>query len=114
MFGNALHALVGAQAPRLDARGQRQRPAALAGFVVEAAFVAVVAALFLGWLMSGRALDSLSGRGPQCVSFGRGGALCSEAARDASQAPASHQEDNCISLGKGGRLCFARPARAGS
>ncbi len=112
MFRNALHASVGGQAQRLDARGLRRRPAAVVGFIAEAAFAAVVVALFLGWLMSGRAPDS--GRGAQCVSFGRGGALCAEAAREAEQGSGPHPEDNCMSLGKGGRLCFARPARAGS
>jgi hypothetical protein len=112
MFRNALHASVGAQAQRLDRGSLRRRPAAVLGSIAEAAFAAVVVALFLGWLMSDR--DPASGRGAQCVSFGRGGALCAEAARDPDQGSGPHLEDNCMSLGKGGRLCFARPARAGS
>lgn len=115
MFRNALHASIGAHAQRSVARGQPRSPADVVGFIAEATFAAFVAALFLTWLVSGRASDSLSGRAPQCVSFGRGGALCAESAREADQGQGgSHRGDDCVSLGKGGRLCFARPARAGS
>jgi len=75
MFRNALHASIGAQGQRLDARGLRSRPGAVARFIVEAAFAALVVALFIGWLISRPGSDLASGRGSQCVSLGRGGAL---------------------------------------
>ena len=113
MFRNALHASVGGQAQRLDARGLRRRPAAVVGFIAEAAFAAVVVALFLGWLMSGRASGSLAAEPNASVSAGA--ALFARRPRGRlNRVQAPHPEDNCMSLGKGGRLCFARPARAGS
>ena len=114
MFRNALHASIGGRAERLEARGLRSRPAAVVGFVAEAAFAALVIALFVGWLIS-RPDSGVSGLGSRCVSFGRGGALCAEPAPDAAGSSAySHRDDECMSLGKGGRICFARPGPTGS
>jgi hypothetical protein len=111
MLRNALHASIGAQGQRLDARGLRPRPAAIARFIAEAAFAALVVALFIGWLISRPGSDLASGRGSQCVSLGRGGALCAEPAQGSTF---SHRDDDCMSLGKGGRICFARPGSTGS
>ncbi len=114
MFRNALHASIGGRVERLEARGLRSRPAAVVGFVAEAAFAALVIALFVGWLIS-RPDSGVSGLGSRCVSFGRGGALCAEPAPDAAGSSAySHRDDECMSLGKGGRICFARPGPTGS
>ena len=114
MFRNALHASIGGRAERLDARGLRSRPAAVVGFIAEAAFAALVVALFVGWLIS-RPDSDVSGHGSHCVSFGRGGALCAEPSADAARSSAySHRDDECMSLGKGGRICFARPGPTGS
>ena len=82
-------------------------------YIAEAAWFALAAALFLAWLMSGLHSDSVSGRLPACVSFGRAGALCSDST-PADRSPAlSARDSSCASLGKGGRVCFARPAAAG-
>jgi hypothetical protein len=112
MFGNALHMSIGARARRLDAAGFRPAGGGVMRFAVEAAWMTVVAALFLAWLMSGPGSDSVSARGAACVSFGRGGALCSDSAPDRSPG-LSAQDSGCASLGKGGRVCFAPPAPAG-
>lgn len=113
MFGNALHMSIGARARRLDAAGFRPAGGGVTRFVVEAAWVTVVTALFLAWLMLGPGSDSVSGRGAACVSFGRGGALCSDSA-PADRSPGLFARDSgCASLGKGGRVCFARAALAG-
>jgi hypothetical protein len=112
MFGNALHMSIGARARGLDAAGFRPAGGGVMRFVVEAAWTTVVAALFLAWLMSGPGSDSVPGRGAACVSFGRGGALCSEA--PVGRSPGlSARDSGCASLGKGGRVCFAPPAPAG-
>jgi hypothetical protein len=114
MFRNALHASIGGRAERLDAKDLRSRPAAVVGFITEAAFAAMVIALFVGWLIS-RPDSDVSGLGSRCVSFGRGGALCAEPSPDAARSSAySHRDDECMSLGKGGRICFARPGPTGS
>ena len=104
MLRNALHASIGARARRPDATGLGSSPAAIARFIAEAAFAALVVALFIGWLISRP--DLAAGRGSECMSLGRGGALCAEPAQGSAF---SHWDDDCVSLGKGGRVCFARP-----
>ena len=113
MFGNALHMSIGPRARRLGATGFRPARGSVMRYIAEAAWFALAAALFLAWLMSGLHSDSVSGRGPACVSFGRAGALCTDST-PADRSPAlSARDSSCASLGKGGRVCFARPAAAG-
>jgi hypothetical protein len=113
MFGNALHMSIGPQVRTPDATDLRPARRAVTRFIVGAAWVTLVAALFLGWLMSGPGSDSVSGRGAACVSFGRGGALCSDSAAADGSRGLSARDSGCASLGKGGRVCLARPAPAG-
>jgi hypothetical protein len=113
MFGNALHMSFGPRARRLAATGFRPARGVVTRFIVEAAWFTLVVALFLAWLMSGPDSDSVSGRGPACVSFGRGGALCSDPAPADRSPGLSARDSGCASLGKGGRVCFARPTPAG-
>ena len=113
MFGNALPMSIGLRARRLDATGFRSARGVVSRFIVEAAWFTLVAALFLAWLMSAPDSDSVSGRGPACVSFGRGGTLCRDSAPADRSPGLSARDSGCASLGKGGRVCFARPAPAG-
>lgn len=110
MFGNALNLSSAARARGDEADRLRATWGAIARFVAEAAWVAIVAALFFGWLMSGPVSDSVSGHGAECAGFGRG-ARCAEALREANQGPGRAARDgDCVSLGKGGRVCPARSA----
>jgi len=113
MFGNALHMSIGPRARAPDATDLRPARRAVTRFIVGAAWVTLLAVLFLAWLMSGPGSDSVSGRGPACVSFGRGGALCSDSAPADRSPGLSARDSGCASLGKGGRVCFARPAPTG-
>ncbi len=107
MLGNALHFSIGARAHRPEANGRRLTPGSLASFAIEALWVVVVGALFFGWLMSRQGFDSNTGRGPECVSFGRGGSSCAERASIQDQAVGgSPRVRDCVSLGKGGLVCF--------
>jgi len=96
-----------------DANGLRTTRGAVARLIAESAWAAVVAALFLWWLMSGQASGPLSGGRPDCVSFGRGGARCSEAAHEVNEASSlSARNSDCVSLGRGGKVCSARSPTA--
>ena len=70
MFGNALHMSLGPRARTPKATDLRPARRAVTRFIVGAAWVTLVAASFLAWLMSGPGSDSVSGRGAACVSFG--------------------------------------------
>ena len=110
MFGNVLHVSIAGRARGHETERHRLTPGAIARVIAEAAWVALVAALFFGWLISGPVSDSVSSRGAECVGFGRG-ARCLEALREADHGPGRAARDGgCISLGKGGRLCPARSA----
>ncbi len=113
MFGNALHVSFGARRRGFYENGLRSTRGAIARLIAEAAWAAVVAALFFWWLMSGQTSGPLSGGRPDCVSFGRGGARCSEAAHEAKEATSlSARNSDCVSLGRGGKVCSARSPTA--
>ena len=113
MFGNALHVSFGGRGRGFDENVLRWTRGAVARLIAEAAWAAVVAALFFWWLMSSQASDPLSGGRPDCVSFGRGGARCNEAAPEAKGAATlSARNSECVSLGRGGKVCSARSPTA--
>jgi hypothetical protein len=106
MFANILHVSTSMRARTVGTNSLGSRRGVVAGFIAEAAWAALVVALFLGWLMSGPASESVKGRRTECVSFGRGGARCDGTAQGPSH-PAT--ASGCVSLGKGGLVCFDRP-----
>jgi hypothetical protein len=76
---------------------------------VEAFWLALIAALFVGWTMSPSAYQSrgLNGFAPGCAFAGKAGVVCNGSASAARGTII--ESDSCVSLGRAGRSCL--PAR---
>jgi hypothetical protein len=82
-------------------------PMGVACALLEGVFVLVTLALFLAWLSSweGRGYPLT---GPDCTSYGKGGAYCS-----GQSTTGDRTDDDCVSLGRGGLLCKVHPGKTG-
>ena len=80
-------------------------PRTVAIGAVEALWLALIAALFVGWAMSPSAYQSrgLTGSSPGCAFAGKAGVVCDGSASAARRA--SGESDSCVSLGRAGRYC---------
>ena len=84
-------------------------PRTVAIGAVEALWLALIAALFVGWTMSPGAYQSreLNGFAPGCAFAGKAGVVCDGSASAARRTIV--ESDSCVSLGRAGRSCL--PAR---
>ena len=80
-------------------------PRTVAIGAVEALWLALIAALFVGWTMSPGAYQSreLNGFAPGCAFAGKAGVVCDSSASAARRA--SSASDSCVSFGRAGRYC---------
>ena len=81
-------------------------PRTVAIGAVEALWLALIAALFVGWAsVSPSAYQSrdLTGSSPGCAFAGKAGVVCNGSASAARRA--SSESDSCVSLGRAGRYC---------
>jgi hypothetical protein len=88
------------------AGGARLRlPRTVAIGALEALWLALIAALFVGWAMSPGAYQSrgLTGSSPGCAFAGKAGVVCNGSASAARRA--ASESDSCVSLGRAGRYC---------
>jgi hypothetical protein len=106
-LGTPIHALHEAIASPALTRLRGWTPMRLTGALLEGLFVGATLALFLVWLSFSHS-HRHAGDGPDCASFGKGGAICS--------GPTSTEDRNgggCVSLGRGGLFCRPDPSKDG-
>jgi hypothetical protein len=109
MSGNSLGASSVGRPSIIETHFQQRPISEIALVALWALLVGLIVLLFFAWLTSsnpgGRANGSLSAGG-DCVSFGRGGAICRDhSAGDGVSHGAADPGSHCVGLGRAALLC---------